>query len=253
MDLALTQPNDAPENRLLSLYPKDLVAEGGCAQADFERVVGLGGGYPLHPPLCLNRRPRSFGSRVASTQGTDIRLWILLSGLGPTPLSHLSNLDGPFALREGLLIGVHPDISHPRWNWFRTHARRSYDGHLFWTWIDAMHARVTTWVCRRNSAARMRGAVVCDSVVACGARGDTEGLWMTGGAPSFSALCGTRLPPFPGTAACRATRFRLLWVCRGSNFFRLPLFGEFPRYDGCGLFLVCVRPSCAMDLWPQHN
>ncbi|KAJ6538339.1 hypothetical protein DFH09DRAFT_1177475 [Mycena vulgaris] len=238
MDLALTQPNDAPENRLLSLCPKDLVAEGGRAQAGFERVVGLGSGIPPSSPMCLNRRPRSFGSRVASTQGTDIRLWILLSGLGPTPLSHLSNLDGPFALREGLLIGVHPDISHPRWNWFRTRARRSYDGHLFWTWIDAMHAWVTTWACRRNSAARMRGAVVCDSVVACGARGDTEGLWMTGGAPSFSALCGTRLPPFPGTGGVPCNSIQTTLGLSWFQFFPSSSLRRILPFDGWGLFLV---------------
>jgi hypothetical protein len=45
--------------------------------------------------------------------------------------------------------------------------------------------------------------------------------------------------PFLGWRACRVTRFRLLWVCRGFNFFLLlVLFGGLL----CGVPFLCIGP-----------
>ncbi|KAJ7124414.1 hypothetical protein C8R44DRAFT_875450 [Mycena epipterygia] len=49
MDPALTQPNDTPENRLLSIFPKDLFSEGGA----HKRASNVPWDLEVHPPsLC---------------------------------------------------------------------------------------------------------------------------------------------------------------------------------------------------------
>ncbi|KAJ7306881.1 hypothetical protein DFH08DRAFT_512371 [Mycena albidolilacea] len=66
------------------------------------------------------------------------------------------------------------------------------------------------------------------TVLWCAAHEGTRRALNVGWAPSFSALCGTRHGRRSGRIPCRATRFRLLWVCRGRlfNFLLYPSSSE---------------------------
>ncbi|KAJ6506237.1 hypothetical protein C8R47DRAFT_1315731 [Mycena vitilis] len=87
MDLALTKPNDAPENRLLPIMPEDLVVQGGRAQVGFERAVGLGG-VPLVILLRVSIDAKcSYGHRydLSSPRGSAIWEVYRIVWLRPRP------------------------------------------------------------------------------------------------------------------------------------------------------------------------
>ncbi|KAJ6506233.1 hypothetical protein C8R47DRAFT_111746 [Mycena vitilis] len=160
MDLALTKPNDALENRLLSIKPEDLVAQGGRAQAGFERVVGLGG----VPPVVLLRA--SIGAKRSLEHIVSVNSWISGSGRCYGV--------GLWA-RPTFALLVPPDAPHPR-------RQESDYKHRTWASDSASSVHVLD---PQEFCSLLREC--------CGARRTRRygGLLDGGCAPSFSALCGT--------------------------------------------------------------
>ncbi|KAJ7619779.1 hypothetical protein DFH06DRAFT_72424 [Mycena polygramma] len=195
MDLALTKPNGAPENRLLSICPKISSHREGA----YKQALNASWDWEVYRPsffsVALSTPNALTGPAIRSVKSTDIRL-----------------LGGP---SHRLAFGLAPlsRCSHPRMPPIRGGKNRI---------TNTERGRATP---RRRSTFWIRRSffLYCESVVVRGARGDT-GVYCTAGAHLPLVHFAARGTSWrPGRRACRATRFRLLWVCRDLSNFLLHL------------------------------